>query len=69
MEILKGVPGIRNAIRKSQIHEIPSLIEVGRKYGMQTMSESLFQLYRGRYIELEQALSRVADPEAFKKRI
>lgn len=68
-EILKGIPSIRNLIRKAQTHEIPSLMEVGKKYGMQTMEDALTTLCKKGYITLDQALSKVADPESFKKRI
>lgn len=69
VEVLKGIPAIRNLIRKSQNHEIPTMMEVNKKQGLQTMEESLVQLYKKKLISLEQALARVADPEAFKKRI
>ena len=69
VEVLIGVPAIRNVIRKAQTHEIPTLIEVGKKYGMQTMSEAMLQLLRKGLIELDEALSRVPDPDAFRKRI
>jgi len=69
IEILKGTSGIRNLIRKSNTHEIPSLIEVGKKYGMQTMDEALLKLVKAGQIDQEEALARVSDPEAFKKRL
>lgn len=69
VEVLKGVAGVRNVIRKAQTHQIPSLMEVGKKYGMQTMDEALLKLYKDGIINLEDALARATDPEAFKKRL
>ncbi|MFC1571378.1 type IV pilus twitching motility protein PilT [Candidatus Margulisiibacteriota bacterium] len=69
MEILKGIPGIRNLIRKGATHEIPSLIEVSKKHGMQTMENALLDLHKGGKINLEEALIRVPDRETFKKRL
>lgn len=69
MEVLKGTPGIKNLIRKAQTHEIPSQMEIGKKFGMQTMEESLLKLCRDGIIELDEAANRVVDPEAFRKRM
>lgn len=69
VEILKGIPSIRNLIRKAQTHEIPAMMEVSKKYGLQTMEDSLTNLYQKGYITLDQALSRSSDPESLKKRI
>jgi len=69
VEILKGIPAIRNLIRKSQNHEIPTIMEVNKKLGLKTMEDSLLELYKAKQISLEQVLTRVADPEAFKKRV
>jgi twitching motility protein PilT len=69
LEILRGIPAIRNLIRKSQTHEVQTLMEVNRKYGMQTMEDSLLSLVKNNKIQLDQALSRVIDPDSFKKRI
>lgn len=46
VEVMIGTIGVRNLIRESKTHQIPSLIETGARYGMQTMESSLEQLVR-----------------------
>ncbi len=56
MEIMVPNPAIRNLIREEKIHQIYSQMQVGQsKFGMQTMNQSLFDLYRKRIISLEEA--------------
>ncbi len=69
VEILKANSGIRNLIRKSQTHEINSMIEIGAKYGMQSMDSSIKKLYNQKLIALEEALGHAIDPEQLEKTI
>jgi len=46
MEILAGTPAIKALIRDDKVHQIYSMIQAGKKYGMQTMNQALFDLYR-----------------------
>ncbi len=67
VEILKGIPGVRNAIRQSQTHEIPSLMEIGKKYGMLTMDAALRDLVKQGAISREEALNRAISRERLEK--
>lgn len=67
VEILKGIPGVRNAIRQSQTHEIPSLMEIGKKYGMQTMDASLRDLLKKGLISREEAFAHAISRERLEK--
>lgn len=69
VEILKANSGIRNLIRKSQTHEINSMIEIGGKYGMQSMDSSIKKLYNQKLIALEEALGHAINPEQLEKTI
>ncbi len=44
VEIMIGTPAIRNLIREGKISQIPSMMEAGQKFGMQTMAMSLKKL-------------------------
>ncbi len=44
MEILIAIPAVRNLIRTMKTHEIYSMIEINKKYGMQTFESSMLQL-------------------------
>lgn len=56
-EILIATPALRNLIREGKTHQIYSLIELGREYGMQTMEDALNDLLRKRQITREEASS------------
>ncbi len=67
VEILKITTGVRNIIRKAQTQEIYSMMEIGAKYGMQTMDSALKSLYQSKLIKYEDALSRALNPEQLAK--
>ncbi|MDE2217190.1 MAG: type IV pilus twitching motility protein PilT [Planctomycetota bacterium] len=46
LEIMVGTPAIRNLIRENKIAQIPSSLQTGRQYGMQTMDQTLIGLYQ-----------------------
>ena len=65
-EIMVATPGIRNLIREQEIEQIPTLMQTGSQFGMQTMDKSLKNLYKQDAISLETAVSKVKNPEEFK---
>ena len=69
VEVLKATSAVQNIIRKNQTYELPTVMGVGRKYGMQLMDEALAELVKKDIISLDQAVSRVPDVDAFKKRL
>jgi len=70
LEIMVPNAAIRNLIREDKVHQIYSQMQVGQdKYGMQTMNQSLFNLFQKRQISLEEALGRSQDPEELKQMI
>jgi len=63
LEILIPNHAIRNLIRENQVQQIYSLMQSGSlKYGMQTMNQALFSLYRANLISRESALGRSSYP-------
>jgi twitching motility protein PilT len=63
LEILIATPAIRNLIREEKVHQIYSALQVGQKFGMQTMNQSLSNLYLRGQISRPEALARSAYPE------
>src|SRR5438034_5516267 len=47
-EIMICTPAIRALIRDDKVHQIESSMQAGKKYGMQTLNDALYQLYMGR---------------------
>ena len=66
-EILKVNPAVRNIIRKGTTQEIYSMMEIGGKYGMQTMDTALKNLYNEGIITYETALSRATNQENMER--
>lgn len=64
LEILVATPAIRNLIREGKTYQIPSQIQTGGKYGMQTLDMSLRVLYRKGMIGKEEVLNRALEPES-----
>jgi twitching motility protein PilT len=57
VEVMIPNPAIRNLIREEKIHQIYSQLQVGQiKFGMQTMSQSLVDLYTRRVVSYEEAI-------------
>ncbi len=64
IELLVPNPAIRNLIREDKIHQLYSSMQTGQaRYGMQTMNQSLVDLYTKGHISYEDAVSRSPVPE------
>jgi twitching motility protein PilT len=69
VEVMICTPAIRALIRDEKIHQIYSLMQAGKKHGMQTMNDALQQLYLRREVTLEEALRRAADQAEFLRAV
>ncbi len=67
LEVLIATPAIRNIIREHQIEQIPSLLQTGARFGMQTMDHSIIDLYKARRISREVALEQNELPGRFSR--
>ncbi|MEI6222742.1 MAG: type IV pilus twitching motility protein PilT [bacterium] len=67
IEIMTGVPAIRNLIREAKLEQIPSTMQVSSKDGMQTMDQSLVMLVQRGLIGQEVALQKCADRKTMIK--
>ncbi len=63
LEIMVATPAVRATIRDDKIHQIYSIMQAGKKHGMQTMNDALQLLYMKGEVTLEEALKRSADPQ------
>ncbi|MGE5300491.1 MAG: type IV pilus twitching motility protein PilT [Acidobacteriota bacterium] len=64
IELLVPNPAIRNLIREDKIHQIYSMMQTGQaKFGMQTMNQSLIELYSKGHLSYEDAIGRSPVPE------
>ncbi len=65
-EVMVANSAVRASIRENKIHQMDSLIQVGTKYGMQTMNQSLLQAFKDRLVTREEALARSNNPTDLK---
>ncbi len=65
-EILIATPAVRNLIREAKTHQLPSMMQTGRKYGMQLLDDAIMDLYRKGWISADEAYSKANDKEMFK---
>ena len=66
-EVMIATPAIRNLIREDKIHQIDTSIQTGSKFGMQTMDNSLVDLYKRRLIKKEVAITQAFNQEDIRK--
>ena len=68
-EVLVATPAIRAMIREDKVHQIPGIMEIGRKFGMQCLDAELFRLVKEKLIARETALAHSPDPEQLRKEL
>jgi twitching motility protein PilT len=68
-EILIATPAIRALIRDDKVHQIQSSMQAGKKHGMQTLNDSLYQLYMSREVSLEECLRVAPEQNEFLRMI
>jgi twitching motility protein PilT len=69
-EVLVPNAAIRNLIREDKLHQIYSQMQIGQsKFGMQTMNQSLLDLYLRQQISLEECLGHSSEVEELKTMI
>jgi twitching motility protein PilT len=68
-EILVVTQAIRALIRDDKAHQIYSAMQSGKKHGMQTMNDALYQLYIARDVSEDDCLRVSSDPTEFLRMI
>ena len=66
-EIMVATPSIRNLIREQQIEQIPTAMQTGMQYGMNTMDSCLKTLMQKGLVSLDAAMSKIKNKEEFKQ--
>jgi len=67
IEVLIGTPAIQALIREGKTQQILPMMEAGQKYGMQTMTRALLDLYLKRMITYETAVRRAPNRDDFAR--
>jgi twitching motility protein PilT len=66
-EIMVCNQAVRALVREDKVHQIASIIQTGGRYGMRTMNQALFELYRTHQVTYDEALSHSSDVEDLKR--
>ncbi len=66
MEIMVGTSAISNLIREAKLHQIPSMIQTGRKDGMQLLDQHIMELLMSGVIDAEEAYLKANTKATFK---
>jgi twitching motility protein PilT len=66
-EILLCNSAVRNCIRENRIFEIPNIIETSRRIGMQSMDNSISEMYFEGYLDREEAIAWSSNPAKMDK--
>jgi twitching motility protein PilT len=66
LEILVVTPAIANLIREAKTFQIPGMLQVGKKYGMQTLDDAIMDLLNKKWISAEDAYNRCIDKNKFR---
>jgi twitching motility protein PilT len=66
LEILIATPAARNLIREGKTHQIPSVIQTGKKYGMKLLDDAIMELYEKGWISADDAYLKSNDKARFR---
>jgi twitching motility protein PilT len=66
LEILIANPAVRNLIREGKTHQIPSMIQTGKKYGMILLDDSIMDLFTKGMISAEEAYAKANEKGRFR---
>ncbi len=66
LEILIGTAAVRNLIREAKTHQLPSMLQTGKKYGMVLLDDSIMDLLNKGMISPDDAYMKANDKGRFR---
>ncbi|MFC1533852.1 type IV pilus twitching motility protein PilT [Thermodesulfobacteriota bacterium] len=66
LEIMIAIPAIRNLIREAKTFQIPSAMQTGKKYGMQTLDDSIMEHLQAKRISADDAYAKCNNKDTFR---
>lgn len=67
LEILICTAAVRNLIREGKTYQIPSAMQTGKKYGMQTLDDAILELLKKTWISPEDAYTHCIEKAKFQQ--
>lgn len=68
-EVLHATPAVRNLIREGKSHQIPNVMQTGRRQGMISMDDAILEQVRAGQITRQTALEFAQDSEEMKRKL
>ena len=65
LEIMIANPAVRNLIREGKTFQIPSMLQTGKKYGMQTLDDAIMNLLKKKIISADDAYTKANEKQLF----
>jgi twitching motility protein PilT len=65
-EVLIATPAVRNLIREIKTHQILSVMQTGKQYGMQTLDDAIMDLLQRGWIDPDEAYNKCIEKNRFK---
>ena len=66
LEILIATPAVRNLVREAKTHQLPSMMQTGKKYGMQLLDDAIMDLHNRGWISPDEAYAKANDKSRFR---
>ena len=66
LEILIANSAVRNLIREAKTHQLPSMIQTGKRYGMQLLDDAIMGLLNKGWISADEAYMKANDKARFR---
>lgn len=66
LEVMVATPAVRNLVRESKTHQLPSMIQTGKQYGMQLLDDAIMQLYQKGWISPDEAYAKANTKALFR---
>jgi twitching motility protein PilT len=66
LEIMVVTPAVANLIRENKTFQIPSAIQVGKQFGMQTLDDAIMEVLQKKWIGAEEAYNKCIDKAKFR---
>lgn len=69
LETLTNTPAVANVIREAKTYMLPGIIQTGKKLGMQSMDDSLLELFTRGLITREEACARADQKQPMRQQL
>jgi twitching motility protein PilT len=69
LEVLVVTPPVANLIREAKTFQIPSTMQTGKSFGMQTQNDGLLELVKSRQVEPDEAYAKAVAKAEFRQQL